>query len=386
MSTGANKALVRRYYDELWNRWDLALVDGIIAPDIAFRGSLGVTVEGREGFRTYVRVVRHAFPDFHNTVEECVAEGDRVAARLTYRGTHHGELYGIAPTGRPVTYAGLALFRIAGGMIAEGFVLGDVAGLRRQIEGADSSAALSVPPGVDDLTTREGYDRWAEVYDEESNPLIELEGPRLMEVVGDVAGLAVADIGCGTGRHAVRLAASGARVTAVDFSTQMLEQARAKVGAKAVTFLVHDLAAPLPFEPASFDRVLCCLVLDHVADPAALFRELARICRSDGAVVASVMHPALLLRGVQASFPDPSTGRHVRPHSYPHQISDYVMAATRAGLAFDQLSEHAVDDALAARSPRARKYLGWPLLLLMRLAPMPRVTRSDPRRLPRTSR
>jgi len=55
--------------------------------------------------------------------------------------------------------------------------------------------------------------------------------------------------------------------------------------------------------------------------------------------------------------------------SYAHQVSDYVMAVTRAGLTFDHLSEHAVDDWIAKRSPRGRKYLGWPLLLLMRLTP-----------------
>lgn len=105
-----HKALVRRYYDDLWNRWDLALIDELIAPEIAFRGSLGVSVEGRAGFSRYVALVRAAFPDFHNTVETLVAEDDTVVARLTYRGTHRGELFGFAPTGKQVTYAGVAVF------------------------------------------------------------------------------------------------------------------------------------------------------------------------------------------------------------------------------------------------------------------------------------
>jgi malonyl-CoA O-methyltransferase len=79
------------------------------------------------------------------------------------------------------------------------------------------------------------------------------------------------------------------------------------------------------------------------------------------------MHPAMMLRGIQARFTDPATGHEVRPRSYPHQVCDYVMGAVRAGLILDHLSEHIVDDALAAQSPRAVKYLGWPLLLLMRL-------------------
>lgn len=135
MSTGEHKDLVRHYYEDLWNRWDFALADELIAERIAFRGSLGQTVQGRESFKAYVREVRRAFPDFHNQVEELVAEGDRVVARLTYTGTHAGELFGIAPTGRRVSYAGVAVFRIASGQIAEGWVLGDLYGLIRQLKG-----------------------------------------------------------------------------------------------------------------------------------------------------------------------------------------------------------------------------------------------------------
>ena len=81
------------------------------------------------------------------------------------------------------------------------------------------------------------------------------------------------------------------------------------------------------------------------------------------------MHPAMMLRGVQARFRDPRTGQEVRPQSRPHQIADYVMAATRAGLVLLDISEYSVDEALAARSPRGRKYLGWPLLLTLKLSP-----------------
>jgi steroid delta-isomerase-like uncharacterized protein len=133
MSADAAKALVHRYYDELWNRWELGLVDELLAPDVGFRGSLGIEVRGRAGFRDYVALVRGAFPDFHNAVEELVSEGDRVVARLTYRGTHRGPLFGLTPTGRRIHYAGVALFRIAEGRIADGWVLGDTLGLLRQL-------------------------------------------------------------------------------------------------------------------------------------------------------------------------------------------------------------------------------------------------------------
>jgi malonyl-CoA O-methyltransferase len=219
------------------------------------------------------------------------------------------------------------------------------------------------------LPTRDGYDRWAAIYDQEENPLVLLEERHIGALMGEVGGLAIADVGCGTGRHALRLAAAGAQVTGLDFSGGMLAQARRKRGADAVTFHEHDLGRPLPLPDAAFDRVLCCLVLDHIADLPAFFAQLRRICRPTGFVVASVMHPAMMLKGVQARFQDPATGDEVRPESCPNQISDYVMAALAAGLRPVAMSEHSVDEALAAQTPRAQRYVGWPMLLLMKLAP-----------------
>jgi malonyl-CoA O-methyltransferase len=217
------------------------------------------------------------------------------------------------------------------------------------------------------VPTDVGYNRWAEVYDSEDNPLVLLEETHTAPLIGNVTGLQVADIGCGTGRHAIRLATQGAKVTALDFSQGMLERARTKPGANNVMFIRHDLAQRFPMKNDSFDRVLCCLVLDHIADLKGIFSELARICKPGGFVVISVMHPAMMLRGVQARFIEPATGRRIYPQSHSNEISDYVMAALHAGLQLEHLSEHAVDSKLAAASPRAAKYLGWPLLLLMRL-------------------
>jgi ubiquinone/menaquinone biosynthesis C-methylase UbiE len=219
------------------------------------------------------------------------------------------------------------------------------------------------------VPTRTGYDRWAEVYDHEDNPLVLLEERRIGSLIGPVAGLAVADIGCGTGRHALRWAAAGARVTAVDFSEAMLLRARAKPGAEAITFVQHDLAERFPLPGGAFDRVCGCLVIDHIGDLDSFFRELRRLCRPGGWVILSVMHPAMSLRGVQARFIDPQTGRRVSPAGHAHRMSDYLMAAVRAGLELAHVSEHAADVELVERSPRAAKYLGWPMLLLLKLLP-----------------
>jgi ubiquinone/menaquinone biosynthesis C-methylase UbiE len=219
------------------------------------------------------------------------------------------------------------------------------------------------------VPAREGYDRWAETYDTDGDPLIALEERHIGSLVGEVDGRIVADVGCGTGRHAVRLAAAGARVTALDFSPRMLEIARTKAGAERVRFHLHDVTTRLPLDDGAADRVLSCLMLEHVADLASFFGELSRVCAPPprGVIVVSAMHPAMLLRGVQARFHDPRTGARIQPASFPYQVSDYATAARSAGLVIDHLGEHAVDAALAAAYPRGARYVGWPMLLLMTL-------------------
>ena len=111
----------------------------------------------------------------------------------------------------------------------------------------DDASTSNPSPAMDRLPTREGYDRWAACYDDEDNPLIALEEPKVAELLGPVSGLRILDLGCGTGRHALRLAAAGANVTAVDFSEGMLARARAGAGTLALDFRTHDLTRPLPF-------------------------------------------------------------------------------------------------------------------------------------------
>jgi len=218
------------------------------------------------------------------------------------------------------------------------------------------------------LPTREGYERWARTYDTMGNWLLALEEPEVDRALGDVAGRELLDVGCGTGRHAIRLATAGARVTAVDFSEAMLAEARAKAGADRVRFLAHDVTARLPFEDRSFDRVLSALVLEHIADVRAFFAELGRVARHDGRIVVTAMHPAMFEKGISANFRD-DAGAEIRPRSYPLTLADYLGGAVEAGLVVSGLSEHVVDEAIVARFARAERLLGWPALLVMTLAP-----------------
>jgi predicted ester cyclase len=122
MSVEENKALVRREQEELWNHTgDLDAAQELFAPELA------------EAARQEASEFRRGFPDAVSIIEDLVAEGDRVAARWTARATHLGEYAGVAPTGREVEFAGISVYRIEGGRIAESWTVEDELGLMRQI-------------------------------------------------------------------------------------------------------------------------------------------------------------------------------------------------------------------------------------------------------------
>ena len=220
---------------------------------------------------------------------------------------------------------------------------------------------------ADSAEIRAAYDRWAPVYDHDANPLLALEEPAMRRAIGDPAGLSVLDLGCGTGRHSLWMAEAGAAVTAVDFSAAMMAEARRKPGGPAVRFLRHDLDQPLPFLRETFDLAVSGLVLEHLRDLDLFFHETRRVLRPGRRAVISAMHPAMFLRGIQAQFTDPSSGELIRPGSLPHSVGAFVMAAAGAGFLLDDIAEQAPDAALAARVPRAAKYVGWPMLVLLQV-------------------
>ena len=130
----ANIALVRRAFEEVANKGDLAVVDDIIAPDFV-RHDLGggPDLVGPEGVRRLITAQRAAFPDLQLAIEHMIVQGDMAVARYTGRGTHQGPFLGVAPTGKQVTWRGVNIYRIAGGKLAETWQLADMLGIMRQI-------------------------------------------------------------------------------------------------------------------------------------------------------------------------------------------------------------------------------------------------------------
>ena len=132
MSAEENKALVRRCWEESFNKGNLAVVDELVAPTFSWHGP-GQDVSGREGIKQLISLYRAAFPDIHMTFEDQIAQGDKVASRWTMRGTHTGDLLGIAPTGKQGTMTGMIISRLAGNMIAEEWEIFDQLGLLQQL-------------------------------------------------------------------------------------------------------------------------------------------------------------------------------------------------------------------------------------------------------------
>ena len=227
---------------------------------------------------------------------------------------------------------------------------------------------------VDPLT---GYDRWAKAYAHEENPVLELEGRVLNRLLPDLEGKCVLDIGCGTGRVTRILAErNAARITAVDFSINMLVQARKQLRGSDRTQLAAAEALALPFANESFDLVTCSLMISHVEALQRFVAELARVARPGSHLLISEFHPFGHLLGWKRSFVERrSSGVEriaIRYHRHLHE--DYFRAFTNEHLEIEELCEPRIDESVkhfyqGSRADLAnyRQFYGYPLVLFFRL-------------------
>ena len=133
MSEG-NKVIVRRYFEEILDGGNLDLVDEIFDPHYVLHDpNTPQEVRGFQGSKQFVGAFRTALPDIGHTIEDQIAEGDKVVIRLRARATHKGELMGIPPTGKELTIRGISIWRIANGKIRECWVNYDALGLMQQL-------------------------------------------------------------------------------------------------------------------------------------------------------------------------------------------------------------------------------------------------------------
>jgi steroid delta-isomerase-like uncharacterized protein len=134
MSESANNKALSRRFTELFGSDDVSRADDVFTGDVVFHGAVaGGDLRGVEAVKAFVAAYRTAFPDARSTVEDQVAEGDRVTTRWRARGTHRGALGDLAPTGREFVMEGITIERVEGDRIAEVWVARDELGLMRQL-------------------------------------------------------------------------------------------------------------------------------------------------------------------------------------------------------------------------------------------------------------
>jgi steroid delta-isomerase-like uncharacterized protein len=125
MSVNEAKAVIARFLDEVWNQGNLDAIDGVCADGFCHYDSVGRDTHDLASFKQYVAATYAGFPDLRLTIEEQIAEGDKVAVHWKLCGTHRGECLGIAPTGRQVELEGVSLYRLAEGKIVESSIFRD---------------------------------------------------------------------------------------------------------------------------------------------------------------------------------------------------------------------------------------------------------------------
>ena len=233
-------------------------------------------------------------------------------------------------------------------------------------EGAAAVARQRWHKPTVEMNVREGYAEWSNQYDGEPNPLITLEETLVLELIGDVAGLDVLDVACGTGRYAIPLAQAGARVTGIDLSEEMLDLARRKAAGSGLSLdlRVADVRA-LPFPDGSFDLAICALALCHLPDLNLAAQELARVLRPGGRVVISDFHPFCLLIGWRTCFDRPEARYWIENHL--NLTEEYVGALLANGFALTDLRESVVDERVAGilSEHDVERFRGWPVALVL---------------------
>ena len=132
MSTETNKAIVRRYIEQFVNNQRHDLIEEFLVETVELHGT-GPTIVGLTTVLEWYAKFAAAFPDWHTTIDDMVAEGDRVVVRITSNGTHRGEMQGIPATGKPVTQYAIVIYRLTNGKIVEGRLQTDNLSMMQQL-------------------------------------------------------------------------------------------------------------------------------------------------------------------------------------------------------------------------------------------------------------
>ena len=124
---------VRRFNSEIWNKMNLQEIPSILSSDFEFRGSIGLTKHGHDGFQEYVLYIHGALENYHCEIEEIVIESNKAFAKMLFSGIHKGDFMGYPATNKQVSWSAAALFNFTDGKVSSLWVLGDLSNLDQQL-------------------------------------------------------------------------------------------------------------------------------------------------------------------------------------------------------------------------------------------------------------
>lgn len=192
------------------------------------------------------------------------------------------------------------------------------------------------------MDTQNAYNIWASQYDTNENKTRDLEGKSIRETLANIDFDSCLEIGCGTGKNTVWLADKVKKVTAIDFSDEMLAKAKSKIDSPNVEFKQFDITKPWTFRQETYDLVSFSLVLEHINDLDHIFKEVSSALNPGGHAYVGELHPYKQYTGSKARF-DTAEGLHV-VECFNHHISDFVAPAKKYGLRLADLNEYFDDD------------------------------------------
>ena len=188
------------------------------------------------------------------------------------------------------------------------------------------------------MTIKEAYNNWASQYDTNKNRTRDLEGLALRTVLKHLSFTNCLEMGCGTGKNTGWLAQHAAHVTAVDFSENMLQRAKASITAYNVTFIQADITENRSFSAQPFDLITFSLVLEHMAQLSPILKQATESLLPGGLLYIGELHPFKQYTGTKARF-ETATGRQEVP-CFTHHISEFVQAGKQAGLEVQDVQEY----------------------------------------------
>jgi malonyl-CoA O-methyltransferase len=212
----------------------------------------------------------------------------------------------------------------------------------------------------------EGYNKWACIYDRNPNPLIAIEEGPTLELIGDVKGKRVLDIGCGTGRYCLHLAKKGAKVVGIDSSPKMLEYAQRKITPDCQFELHLGTIEDVKFPNRYFDTVVSALTLGHIPELEPVAQEISRVIKPKGKLVISDFHPLWPASGHDYTEFIDETGQEYRIPEYTHSFEEYSSLLRKFGLNVKDIKEPKINDELIERFPVLKGYKGIPLAMILK--------------------